>query len=262
MRVDGDPAGVEPIHAMRSFRSPHPAARLFIGWIAGAPRPRGGRPPARISGAARLSRPWRRPPMPVCGIFGRMPGLLSSLNTSPLRELTTLDGGTAPSGIFKRAVSGRRNVGRAGIDGDARADMAMHGGPAKAVYAYPSEHYPFWTTLRAQFGAGAWGDGLPFGTLGENLTLAGLLEIDVWVGDVLRFPDCALGVSGPRLPCPKLDVALGFGHASRAMVARAWCGFYLAVHVPGTISAGETFEVVPGPRAIGITELFRARSAG
>jgi MOSC domain-containing protein YiiM len=188
-----------------------------------------------------------------------MPGLLLSLNTSPLRELTTIDGRSVPSGIFKRAVSGPRKVERPGIEGDARADATAHGGPAKAVYAYPSEHYPFWATLRAQFGVAAWGDELPPGALGENLTLAGLFEIDVWVGDVLRFPDCALGVSGPRLPCFKLDAALGFEQASNAMAARAWCGFYLAVHEPGTIRAGESFELIPGPRAIGVTELFRAR---
>ena len=188
-----------------------------------------------------------------------MPGLLLSLNTSPLRELTMLDGRSVTSGILKRAVAGPRKVELLRIEGDAQADAAVHGGPAKAMYAYPSEHYPFWATLRAQFGVAAWGDSLPFGALGENLTLAGLLEIDVWVGDVLRFPDCALGVSGPRLPCYKLDAALGFEQASNAMAARAWCGFYLAVHEPGTISAGEPFELVPGPRAIGVTELFRAR---
>ena len=188
-----------------------------------------------------------------------MPGLLLSLNTSPLRELTMLDGRSVSSGILKRAAAGPRKVELLGIEGDAQADAAVHGGPAKAMYAYPSEHYPFWATLRAQFGVAAWGDSLPFGALGENLTLAGLLEIDVWVGDVLRFPDCALGVSGPRLPCYKLDAALGFEQASNAMAARAWCGFYLAVHEPGTISAGEPFELVPGPRAIGVTELFRAR---
>ena len=188
-----------------------------------------------------------------------MPGLLLSLNTSPLRELTMLDGRSVTSGILKRAVAGPRKVELLGIEGDAQADAAVHGGPAKAMYAYPSEHYPFWATLRAQFGVAAWGDSLPFGALGENLTLAGLLEIDVWVGDVLRFPDCALGVSGPRLPCYKLDAALGFEQASNAMAARAWCGFYLAVHEPGTISAGESFGLVPVPRAIGIVELFRAR---
>ena len=184
---------------------------------------------------------------------------LLSLNASPARELV-IDGRKVMSGIGKRAASGRRKVEPLGIEGDEQADLTVHGGPGKAVYAYPSEHYPFWETVRAQLGVAAWCDSLPCGAFGENLTLAGLLEADVWIGDVLRFPDCMLGVSGPRYPCFKLNAVLGFEQASKAMVARAWCGFYLAVHVPGTICAGETFEIVPGPRTVGIAELFRART--
>jgi MOSC domain-containing protein YiiM len=105
-----------------------------------------------------------------------------------------------------------------------------------------------------------WDERLPHGMLGENLTLAGLLEVDAWVGDVLRFPDCTLAISQPRYPCFKLDAALGFSQASRAMVAQAWCGWYLAVRVPGSICAGEAFVVEPGPREVGVGELFRART--
>jgi MOSC domain-containing protein YiiM len=130
------------------------------------------------------------------------------------------------------------------------------------VYAYPHEHYPFWETVRAQVGVAHWGEPLPHGALGENLTLAGAFEHDVWVGDLLRFPDCVLAVSGPRYPCTKLNAALGFKHAAKAMVAQAWCGFYLAVRIPGTVAAGQAFEIVPGPREIGIDELFRARMGG
>lgn len=188
-----------------------------------------------------------------------MPQTLLSLNVSPVRELP-IEGQPVATGILKRGVDDRRRVERLGIDGDAQADPAAHGGPAKAVYAYPSEHYAFWQTLRAQFGAAPWGEPMPPGMLGENLTLTGLLESDAWVGDVLRFPDCALAISQPRYPCFKLNAAMGFGQAARAMVAQAWCGFYLAVRVPGTIASGEAFEIVPGPREVGIAELFRART--
>jgi len=164
------------------------------------------------------------------------------------------------SGIAKRSVDGPVQVDRIGLAGDEQADPRAHGGMAKAVYAYPHEHYPFWETVRAQTGAATWGERLPHGALGENLTLAGLLEHDVWVGDVLRFAGCALAVSGPRLPCFKLDAALGFPQASKAMVAQGWCGFYLAVREEGRIEGGEAFELVPGPREISIDELFRART--
>jgi MOSC domain-containing protein YiiM len=188
-----------------------------------------------------------------------MPRSLLSLNVSLPRELT-IDGQPVQSGIGKRGVDGRRQVGPLNIAGDGQADRSLHGGLSKAVHAYPSEHYPFWETVRAQLGIAPWDEKLPFGMLGENLTLSGMLESDAWIGDLLRFPDCTLAVSEPRYPCAKLDAVMGFQQAGKAMVARGWCGFYLAVRVPGTIAAGESFELVPGPREIGITELFRARA--
>ncbi|HEX7435455.1 MAG TPA: MOSC domain-containing protein [Caldimonas sp.] len=187
-----------------------------------------------------------------------MPKTLLSLNAAPAREWI-IDARTVLSGIGKRGIEGPRRVDALGIEGDEQADLSVHGGLGKAVYAYPHEHYPFWETVRAQAGAAAWGEKLPFGALGENLTLSGLLESEVWIGDGLRFADCVLAVSAPRFPCFKFNTAMGFMHAAKAMVAQAWCGFYLAVRAPGTIRAGEAFEVVPGPREIGITELFRAR---
>jgi len=152
-------------------------------------------------------------------------------------------------------------VGPMGVAGDEQADTSVHGGLSKAVYAYPVEHYPFWQTVRAQAGVAGWDALLPHGALGENLTLTGLLENQAWVGDVLRFSDCELAVSEPRFPCFKFNAAMGFKHASKLMAANAWCGFYLSVRSPGHVAAGEAFELVPGPREVGISELFRARAA-
>jgi len=135
----------------------------------------------------------------------------------------------------------------------------VHGGLTKAVYAYPIEHYPFWQTVRAQAKVAAWDAPLAPGVLGENLTLAGLPESQVWIGDLLRFPDCELAVSEPRFPCFKFNAAMGFNQAAKLMTQNAWCGFYLAVRVPGTLQAGQPFELIPGPREVGIQELFRAR---
>ena len=78
---------------------------------------------------------------------------------------------------------------------------------------------------------------------------------------MLRFPDCALAVSQPRLPCFKLNAAMGFTHAAKLMVESAWCGWYLAVREPGTIGAGDAFDVVAGPREVSVWELFRARTS-
>ena len=189
-----------------------------------------------------------------------MPLSLVSLNTSLARALV-IDGREVMSGIVKRSVAGPVDVRPLGLDGDEQADLSAHGGLSKAVYAYPSEHYGFWQTVRAQAKVAAWDGPLPPGSLGENLTLQGVLETQVWIGDVLRFADCELAVSEPRFPCFKFNAVMGFNQASKLMVANAWCGFYLAVRVPGSLRPGETFTQVPGPREIGITELFRSRTS-
>ena len=183
---------------------------------------------------------------------------LLSVNRSLAREML-IDGRPVLTGIAKRPVAGPVAVQPMGLDGDEQADLSVHGGLAKAVYAYPGEHYAFWQTVRAQARVAGWDEALPRGSIGENLTLDGLLENQVWIGDVLRFPDCALAVSEPRFPCFKFNAVMGFDQAAKLMVSSAWCGFYLSVRVPGTITAGQAFELVPGPREVGIPELFRAR---
>ena len=185
---------------------------------------------------------------------------LLSLNVAPARAVQ-IKGRSVMTGIGKRAVEGPVRVAALGLEGDEQADLSVHGGLSKAVYAYPSEHYPFWQTVRAQARVSLWDEPLPPGMMGENLTLEGLLEKDVCVGDVLRFPGCELAVSEPRFPCFKFNAAMGFEQASKLMFANGWCGFYLSVRVAGTLRAGEAFEVIPGPREVGIVELFRSRSS-
>ena len=186
---------------------------------------------------------------------------LLSLNVARATPVN-INGRRVMTAIAKRPVEGALAVLPLGLEGDEQADLSVHGGPGKAVYAYPSEHLPFWQTVRAQAGVAGWNDAVPAGLMGENLTLAGLLEADAFIGDVLRFAHCELAVSEPRFPCFKFNAAMGFKHAAKLMSANGWCGFYLAVRVPGVIAAGEAFEVVAGPREVGIAELFRARVAG
>jgi MOSC domain-containing protein YiiM len=185
-------------------------------------------------------------------------GRLLSVNVS-LGQPLEAAGRTVQSGIRKRAIDGPVEVRPLGLAGDEQADPSVHGGLSKAVYAYPVEHYPFWQTVRAQAQLAPWDEALPHGFLGENLTVEGLLETEAFIGDVLRFPQCQLAISAPRSPCFKLNAVMGFAHAIRLMQQSAWCGFYLSVREPGRLRAGETFELVPGPREVGIDELFRAR---
>lgn len=184
---------------------------------------------------------------------------LVSVNVSRAAPLL-IDGREVLTGIGKRPVDGPVAVRALGLAGDEQADLSVHGGLTKAVYAYPLEHWPVWQTLRAQAGVAPWGAPLAPGAIGENLSLRGLLEADVWVGDLLRFPDCVLAVSEPRFPCFKFNAAMGFAKAAKMMAQSGFCGFYLAVRTPGTLQAGQRFELVPGPREVGIAELFRARA--
>ena len=186
-------------------------------------------------------------------------GRVESLNVARASAVS-INGRRVMTAIGKRPVEGPRAVLPLGIEGDEQADLAVHGGPSKAVYAYPSEHYAFWQTVRAQAGIALWDESIPPGWLGENLTVAGVVESEVFIGDVLRFPGCALAVSEPRYPCFKFNAAMGFKHAAKLMVQSGWCGWYLAVREPGTLAAGEAFAIEPGPRQVGIGELFRART--
>lgn len=166
---------------------------------------------------------------------------------------------TVLSAIRKTPVAGPVSVGLLGLAGDEQVDLAVHGGLEKALYAYPEEHYSFWDHLREQAGVAAVTAQLPWGSMGENLTLAGLLETQVWVGDRLAFPDCELRVTQPREPCFKFNLALGFNKAVKCMAQSGFCGFYLAVDRVGTLRAGESFELHPGPRRISIPERFSAK---
>lgn len=175
-------------------------------------------------------------------------------------EWRSLGGRRELTAIGKRPVDGPVAVAANGLEADEQADPSVHGGLAKAVYAYPVEHHGFWQTVRAQAGVAAWGEALPPGLFGENLSTSGLTEDQLWVGDRLRLPGCVLAVSEPRFPCHKFAAAMGFAQAVKLMVQSGWCGFYLGVVEPGQLQAGDAIELIPGPREVSVRELFRARA--
>jgi MOSC domain-containing protein YiiM len=183
---------------------------------------------------------------------------IESIQTGKARKVV-MQGRSILSAIYKTAVEGPVQVKPLGLQGDEQADLSVHGGLEKAIYAYPAEHYPFWLAQREAVGLGGIDAQLPFGSVGENLTLRGLLEGDVWVGDLLEFADCTLRVEQPREPCFKFNAAMGFNTASKAMAQSGFCGFYLSVDKPGLMRSGEAFVVVPGARRVSIPERFAAR---
>jgi MOSC domain-containing protein YiiM len=183
---------------------------------------------------------------------------VTSVQVAQARKVV-INGRSILTAIHKTPVSGPVVVAPLGLAGDEQADPTVHGGLDKAVYAYPAEHYAFWVDARSAAGVAAIDPALPHGSIGENLTLSGLLETDVWVGDVLRFPHCVLRVQQPREPCYKFNAAMGFNTAVKAMAQSGFCGFYLSVDTPGTVQAGESFELLPGPRHMRIPERFQAK---
>jgi MOSC domain-containing protein YiiM len=169
---------------------------------------------------------------------------------------------TVLSAIRKTPVPGNVSVRPLGLEGDEQADPSVHGGLAKAVYAYPAEHFDFWRTVRAQAQAAGWDDAVPPGRLGENLTLQGLTEDRLWIGDRLRLPGCLLAVSEPRFPCFKFNAVMGFPQAAKLMAQSGFCGAYLGVIEAGMVSTGDPVQVEPGPREVNLRELFKARMGG
>ena len=130
---------------------------------------------------------------------------LISVNLGLARPLLA-SGRRVLSAIGKEPVAGPVAVARLGLAGDEQADLSVHGGLDKAVYAYPAEHLAFWQAKRLEHSVSLWDEVLPSGLVGENLSLQGLLEAQVWVGDELHFPGCVLRVTAPREPCYKLSL--------------------------------------------------------
>jgi len=155
------------------------------------------------------------------------------------------------TGIFKEPVEDRVSLRRLNLDGDRQADLSVHGGAAKAVYAYPLDHYAFWHKEL--------GEELPFGLFGENLTVEGLpLEEKVAVGDRFRVGTAELVVTQPRLPCYKLGLRFGREDIVKRFLASRRTGYYLAVEVEGDVGAGDHVELIArNPARIPVAEITR-----
>ena len=157
---------------------------------------------------------------------------LLSVNVSLPRE-ASWGGKPVATGIFKRPVPGRVLVRTLNLEGDGQADLRVHGGPDKAVYAYPSEHYPFWRRELPEIE-------FRWGMFGENLTTAGLLENEVNIGDRFRIGSIELIVTQPRMPCYKLNVRFGRKDIVKRFLRSGRTGFYFAVEREGEIGVGDS----------------------
>ena len=176
-----------------------------------------------------------------------------SINVGRPREIAW-DGETVRTSIVKVPVAGAVRVLDVNLEGDEQSDLSVHGGPRKAVYVYPSEHYAYW---RDQLAAAE----LSWGAFGENLTTEGLIESTVHVGDRLTIGSAEFVVTQPRMPCFKLTIRFRRPDMIKRFVTSGRSGFYLAVSREGVVAPGDSIALAPhDPRGASIAEMFRSQA--
>ena len=159
-----------------------------------------------------------------------------SVNVGVPRRVTWR-GKSVSTGIFKSPVEGPVELRRENLKGDRQADLSVHGGPTKAVYAYPVEHYDYWRREMPE-------TELPWGSFGENLSVEGLHEASIHIGDQVRVGSTVLVVTEPRMPCYKLGIRLGQDDIVKRFLRSRMSGFYFGIVEEGTLQAGDEITVV------------------
>lgn len=168
---------------------------------------------------------------------------------------------TVASAINKQAISTLASpepveITRLGVAGDEQADPSVHGGIEKAIYVYPIEHYAFWSELLTRETKKS--VELPLGAFGENFTIEGLLETEIFVGDQMQIGDLQFTVVKLREPCFKFNAKMGYKGAAKAMLQSGFSGWYLRVNQTGALSAGAEIQVLPGQRITSIADQNQA----
>jgi MOSC domain-containing protein YiiM len=177
-----------------------------------------------------------------------------SINVGLPREIKWR-GKTVTTSIFKAPVSGSVLVKQLNIVGDQQSDLTVHGGPDKAVYAYPSEHYAFW---RGELP----GLKLSWGAFGENFTTEGLFEDTIHIGDRLRIGSAEFTVTQPRMPCFKLGIRFYRPDMIKRFLLSGRTGFYLSVSQEGEVTAGDSVTVTRRDKAeITVADIVRLHAA-
>jgi len=177
-----------------------------------------------------------------------------SVNVGLPREVTW-NGKVITTGIYKEPVDGRVTLRTLNLDGDKQADLSVHGGPTKAVYLYPAEHYEYWREELPDMD-------LPWGMFGENLTVEGLSEDTVNIGDRFRIGTAEVMVTEPRMPCYKLGIKFGRDDILKRFLVSLRSGFYFAVLQEGDVGAGDTIDPVGRDKNdITVTDIVRLYSS-
>jgi len=182
---------------------------------------------------------------------------ISSGKVAPLFGNHHPDYKSVASAIRKKVVSDLDNptpieITSLGVKSDEQADLSVHGGLEKAIYVYPVEHYTFWNELLTRETKKP--VDLKHGAIGENFTIEGLLETEVFVGDTFIIGGLKFAVVKLREPCFKFNAVVGYKGASKAMLQSGFSGWYLRVLKTGMVSADAEITVIPGPREISISQ--------
>lgn len=173
-----------------------------------------------------------------------------SLNVGLPRDVLW-HGTPVTTGIYKQPIQGRIALRTLNLDGDRQADLTVHGGPQKAVYCYPMEHYEYWKKELP-------GREVPIAIFGENFTTDGLLESSIHVGDTLSVGSAQVVVTQPRLPCYKLGVRFQSDDMVKRFLASGRSGFYLAVTREGEVGAGDEIRAIArDSNAVSVSEINR-----
>ena len=166
------------------------------------------------------------------------------------------EGRVVSTGIFKESVAGPVFLRRLNLDGDGQADLRVHGGADKAVYAYPLEHYAFWARELGR-------NDFSHGQFGENFTITGWLEDAVCIGDEFQIGAVRVLVTQPRSPCFKLGIRMGDDQFPARFAAANRTGFYLRVLREGRVAAGDAIErVAHDTDSLSVRDVFRLRHGG
>ncbi len=166
-------------------------------------------------------------------------------------RLVEYNGEPVATGIYKNPVDGKVRVNQLNLAGDAQADLQVHGGVSKSVYAYPFEHYAFWQKEYPD-------KDLPVAIFGENLTTEGILESEICAGDRIRIGTAEFIVTEPRFPCFKLGIRFNRKDIIRRFQKSRRSGFYLSVAKTGEIEAGDAIEFLErDPHRVTIEELVK-----
>mgnify|MGYP001183694023 CR=1 FL=1 len=170
-------------------------------------------------------------------------GVQTGIRKTPVSDLQT------PTPVLVRPL---------GLEGDEQVDLTVHGGLDKALYAFCQQHYEPWKRWLTEVGGAADRLETP-GAFGENLTVSGLEERQVFVGDQWVIGEVVLEVTAPRSPCYKFNALMKTAKAAKQMFLTEECGWYLRVVQPGSILAGLAIEVRAGARQTNMAQALRLK---